>query len=91
MRHTENIEKISKFWIALSKAQRRKEIFVQQLQIDPWDSLDSEVQTAWNALIDPNNLSALEEWGACPEGLNPLARRVTQKAIELCKLKAELK
>ena len=61
------------------------------MRIEPWDSLDSEVQAAWSALINPRNLSALEAWGANPQDMNSEARRVTQKAIELCKMEADSK
>ncbi len=91
MQQTENIEKIFKCWVALSDARRRKEVFEQQMGTDPWNSSDSEVQAAWSALIDPQNLSALKEWGAHPKEMNEEARRVTQKAIELCRMKAESK
>lgn len=59
--------------------------------IDPWESSQPNILAAWETLTKPENLADLEFWLASFDngyGMNDWARRVTLKAIEVCREKA---
>ena len=81
---------ILQLWIALSNARNRREVIEKEGRIDPWESNDSRVKVAWEALTDPKNLAGLRQWRSEPEKINPYARQVAAKAIEYCRAKAAI-
>ena len=84
--------RIEQFWMDLSRVTYRVaegESLLERVYTPPWESEDPEITEAWNALISPSNLTNLRKWG---EGnLNPMARRYTDKAIEMCEERSALK
>ena len=79
---------IFELWNALSKARWRREVFEQEMKANPWESNDSQVKAAWDALTDPRNLAGLEQWGSEPEEMNATAREAAAVAIRCCRMKA---
>jgi hypothetical protein len=58
----------------------------------PWLSSNSKVQSIWNALTEPENLTELEAWLARFHGglaMNDWAAVVTRKAIDVSRSKAK--
>lgn len=83
------LERIGELWARLSRAAwtpRPGESVVDRLETAPWESLDPCVREAWEALTDPANLAGLERWAA--GDLNPVARRATDKALQVCRERA---
>jgi hypothetical protein len=76
---------ILEFWVQLGKARCRKDSADQERNVDPWDSKDPQVKSAWKELTNPEHLAALEEWSSKPEQMNPVAQVASAKAIECCK------
>ena len=59
--------------------------------MDPWESEQPKIIAAWERLTRPENLPDLEFWLARFDngrGMNDWAKKVTLKAIEVCRVRA---
>ncbi len=81
---------VFEFWVELSRARHRREVFEQEMFTNPWESNDPQVMLAWDRLTNPVNLDGLELWGAEPDKMNPVACEATAKAIEHCRKRSRL-
>jgi hypothetical protein len=86
------LDRIFQFWVALENAQfvRRSpdDDVLARLATCPWESADEQVRAAWSALTEPSNLTALQEWAAQFERMNPSAKESTDAAIRDCRARA---
>lgn len=56
--------------------------------LPPWESDDPAVQSVWEQLTRPENLTALLDWGRDLESFNEMAFTSTAMAIETCRLRS---
>lgn len=79
-------EKLANLWIRLDQAMHRKDdqvSILERLSILPWESHDQEVQKAWTAIVQPENIIELEKW--LLEDVNPNAKNIASEALRQAK------
>ncbi len=81
-----SLSRIHRLWVdlalAINSVKEGEDIFVR-IQTLPWESPDPDVVQAWEALVAPENLADLVDWGS--GDLNPRARAMTDLALEFCR------
>ena len=68
-------------WLELARA-RTAEL---ELDIPPWESSSPAVKAAWDRLVQPANLKALEALNCEASEMNPNAMVAARKALEVCR------
>lgn len=85
------LERVQELWRGLDEAILGSGLVFDTLFIDPWESTQPNIIAAWEKLTKRENLANLEFWLASFDtgnGMNDWARRMTRKAIEVCRAKA---
>lgn len=50
----------------------------------PWDSKHEIIKGIWNDLTNPANLAIIKLWASDAEEMNPTAKALALKALEVC-------
>lgn len=52
--------------------------------LPPWESKSESVRKCWDDLTSPQNIESIKRWADKAAEMNPAARVIALKALELC-------
>jgi hypothetical protein len=55
----------------------------------PWESNSESVRECWNNLTNPHNMERIKHWADKADEMNPAARAMVLKALEVCLLRSK--
>jgi hypothetical protein len=75
-----NQKELFELLLRLSRARAECEDFYTS----PWDSKHEIIQDIWNDLTSPANLAVVKLWASDAKDMNPVAKALALKALEVC-------